>query len=211
MILTVPFPTVLSSTYPPPHCNGRELGAIVAQPDPRDTFRCAWTLVDTGMTSADAIKEAIGPWGKPYIRTQTPEDLDRQLGAWAEKWLKVNEDLIARNEKALFRCVFRCHIFQYSTALPLGLFRHYQVPHAPSLRLPLFCSLTAAYTYRTRRGPQPSTMEAVENVRACVRKGCLSSGLSLKDQYSVDRIGPQTGLRSYHKRIGTGKNECLHR
>lgn len=54
-------------------------------------------------------------------------------------------------------------------------------------------------------------MDAIGNVRKCAQKGCLFSGMPIQEQYSVDGIGPETGLRLYHKRIGTAKNENLHR
>lgn len=54
-------------------------------------------------------------------------------------------------------------------------------------------------------------MEALENVRKCARKGCFFSGMDLKDEYSVDAIGPETGLHVVYCRTGTGKCENLHR
>jgi len=39
----------------------------------------------------------------------------------------------------------------------------------------------------------------------------LSSGLPVEEQYSVESIGPRTKLQLNHKRIGTAKNESLHR
>lgn len=65
--------------------------------------------------------------------------------------------------------------------------------------------------YRTRHGACAGTVDAITNVRKCARKGCLFSGLPIQEQFSVDSIGQETGLRLNHKRIGTGKNESLHR
>ena len=56
-----------------------------------------------------------------------------------------------------------------------------------------------------------STEETIANVMKCVRKGCLDPGLTLKESYTTDSIGPQTGLRAVHKLLGTGKCESLHR
>lgn len=70
--------------------------------------------------------------------------------------------------------------------------------------------LLAFDTNRQRSGNQASTMEAVANVRECARKGCLSSGLPVEKQYSVDTIGKHTGLRINHKLVGTAKSKSLY-
>lgn len=57
----------------------------------------------------------------------------------------------------------------------------------------------------------PSSLDAIANVKRCAAKGCLDPGLSLKETYTVDSVGPQTGLRTVHKLVGTGKCESLHR
>ena len=80
-----------------------EMGGIMAERSQRDVFRCAMSLVEQGSSAKDAIAKALGPWGKRYIRTSTPEDLDEQLGKWVTKWSKRNAELIAAGKKPLFR------------------------------------------------------------------------------------------------------------
>ena len=65
--------------------------------------------------------------------------------------------------------------------------------------------------YRERRGVSASTMEAFDNVLKCIRKKCTDTGRSVKEAYTVDKIGPETGLATVHKIEGTGKNESAHR
>lgn len=66
-------------------------------------YRCAASLVDKGYSAAEAIAKSLGPWGKRYIRTTTPEDLDARIGAWLTKYKKINADLIAGGGDPLFR------------------------------------------------------------------------------------------------------------
>ena len=62
--------------------------------------------MESGFSSADAVAKTLGPWGKQYIRTSTPPDVDVRLGQWLTKWSKVNAELLAQKKKPLFRCVF---------------------------------------------------------------------------------------------------------
>ena len=70
--------------------------------------------------------------------------------------------------------------------------------------------LLSSKTVKERYGPRPSTAEAIENVRKCAAKECLSPDLRVEKQYSVDRISEGTGLKRYHKLLGTAKNESLY-
>lgn len=210
----------------------RELGAIVATPYERDVFRCAMRLVEGGFSSKEALEMALGPWGKRFIRTSTPLDIDARIASWLDKHSKLNRELVASDKRPLFRYVRVWVLFQTcshgvvcryidilshaSTGIFLRQLHPLDFVFFPSRLLSpmilhcLYCFFAVALG-STRRGPQPSTEEAVANVRKCVQKGCLFSGLDLKDQYSVDSIGAETGLRAVHKLIGTGKNECFHR
>ena len=51
---------------------------------------------------------------------------------------------------------------------------------------------------RPRKGALPSSVESIGNLGRCGVKGCLDPGLSLKDTYTVDTVGSQTGLRIQH-------------
>lgn len=62
-----------------------------------------------------------------------------------------------------------------------------------------------------RKGVAPSTFEAFENVLKCIRKRCTDTGRGVKEAYTADKIGPETGLAVVHKIEGTGKNESAHR
>lgn len=44
----------------------------------------------------------------------------------------------------------------------------------------------------------------------CARKGCFETGLSVKDLYTTDRLGGETGLTTTHKTVGTAANENFH-
>ncbi|CAM9320322.1 unnamed protein product [Ectocarpus sp. 12 AP-2014] len=81
----------------------REVGGIIAAPNMRDVYRCADSLVETGMPAADALSQAMGPWGNRYIRTSTPQAADTRLARWLEKYSKVNRELVKQGKKALFR------------------------------------------------------------------------------------------------------------
>lgn len=61
--------------------------------------------MEAGFSAKDAIDEALGGWGKRFIRTSTPPDIDERMGAWLEKYSRVNDELLASGEKALFRYV----------------------------------------------------------------------------------------------------------
>ncbi|CAN0246084.1 unnamed protein product, partial [Ectocarpus sp. 13 AM-2016] len=69
----------------------------------RDVYRAAASLVETGMTAKDAVSQAMGPWGKRYIRRSTPRDAEERLARWLEKYSKINSDLVLRGDKPLFR------------------------------------------------------------------------------------------------------------
>eukprot|EP00752_Nemacystus_decipiens_P007879 g7039.t1 len=96
----------------------RELGSIVAEPCERDFFRCANRLVESGVSSVDAVAKTLGPWGKRNIRTSTPPDIDLRLGQWLTKWSKVDAELLAQNKKPLLRMLKRLLISQSSRVGP---------------------------------------------------------------------------------------------
>lgn len=186
----------------------------------RDVYRAAASLVETGMTAKDAVSQAMGPWGKRYIRTSTPRDAEERLAKWLEKYSKINSDLVLRGDKPLFRCVFtgryrmplryHCMGIAWGPQACTANGKIHGKLHPP---LPFLCVVfldLSTNRNRERRGAQASTQEAVDNVTKCLQKGCLFSDLPEEEQYSVDSMGPKTGLRLYHKRIGTGKNEGLH-
>ena len=54
-------------------------------------------------------------------------------------------------------------------------------------------------------------MESFCNVLKRIRKPCTNTGRSLKGVYTVEKIGPQTGLATVHTIEGTGKNESTHK
>ena len=186
----------------------------MACPYEKDVYNCARHLVDSGYSAKDAIGRAMGSWGKNYIRTTTPSNVDERLGAWVDKHSKLNEELKAKGEPPLFRCVVSCCCFGISC---LGVLVQKQAPHhvyiAPTLKtnlssLPI--PMLSSSANRKRHGAKAGTLEAIANVRKCAKKGCLSSGLPIEKEYSVDSVTAR-GLKRYHKRIGTAKNENLHR
>lgn len=98
------------------------------------------SLAEQGYSAEDALAKAFGPFGKRYVRTVTPEDLDDRIGKWLDKYKKINADLIRGGEAPLFRCVLvnaaaksivqpvqhataDTQICQFSEPGPLPLFR----------------------------------------------------------------------------------------
>lgn len=197
----------------------REVGAIFARPHQRDQFRAATSLVESGTSAEDAVVQAKSAWGRRYTRTTTSPTVDADLEAFALKYQKLSDELAAEGGKPLFRHVY-CYDFHVR---PLQrqrvpsheivdkqriLHRSARGPFRVRSSIVLSCAVSPD---RKRNGAQASTMEAIENVRKCARKGCLNPGLSVKDAYIVDGVGPETGLRTFHKIVGTGKCESLHR
>eukprot|EP00904_Undaria_pinnatifida_P003974 jgi/Undpi1/13578/HiC_scaffold_8.g03236.m1 len=56
-----------------------------------------------------------------------------------------------------------------------------------------------------------SAMESIANAIKCFETGCSDPGLTVKESYTTDSVGRQTGLKAVHKLLGTGKCGSLLR
>ena len=79
-----------------------QVGDVVCVRHERDLFRVMTSLVQSGLTVAEAAVKARSDWNKKHIRTSHPPDMGRRLKEIRDDFQKKSDACVARGGKPFF-------------------------------------------------------------------------------------------------------------